>query len=186
LRLTSPFNLPAPGRRQCLYVVLPTSQTPVFLINSRLGRFSAARFSSLRVVGHLPRAPLLPKLRGHFAEFLLRGSLEHLRLLASPTCVRLRYGHDENSPARLFSAVSSTALGGVRRPLRHRCSAKRRDLPPRHRLPPCIGTSITRRLLRSRVPPQGRTRSSWYGNFNPFPIAYAFRPRLRDRLTRSG
>ena len=37
-------------------------------------------------------APLLPKLRGHFAEFLFHSSLEHLRLLASPTCVGLRYG----------------------------------------------------------------------------------------------
>src|SRR5438445_132039 len=42
---------------------------------------------------HLRPAPLLPKLRGNFAEFLLRKSLEHLRLLASPTCVGLRYGH---------------------------------------------------------------------------------------------
>ena len=41
---------------------------------------------------HLPRAPLLPKLRGHFAEFLNQESLERLRLLASPTCVGLRYG----------------------------------------------------------------------------------------------
>src|ERR1700754_349932 len=32
---TPPLNLPAPGRRQTLYVVLPTSQSPVFLINSR-------------------------------------------------------------------------------------------------------------------------------------------------------
>jgi hypothetical protein len=103
--LTSPFNLPAPGRRQCLYVVFATSQTPVFLLNSRLGRFSAARFSSTRNELHLPRAPLLPKLRGHFAEFLLRGSLEHLRLLASPTCVGLRYGQHVYSPARLFSAA---------------------------------------------------------------------------------
>ena len=158
----------------------------MFLINSRLGRFSAARFGSPRVEVHLPRAPLLPKLRGHFAEFLLRGSLEHLRLLASPTCVRLRYGHSACSPARLFSAAGSTALGGVRRPLRHRRSATWWDLPHQERLPPCIGTSITRRLLRSRVPPQGRTLTLWYGNFDPFPIAYALRPRLRDRLTRSG
>ena len=156
MRLTSPFNLPAPGRRQCLYVVLPTSQTPVFLINSRLGRFSAACFGFLSITGHLPQAPLLPKLRGHFAEFLLRGSLEHLRLLASPTCVRLRYGRKKNCPARLFSAVGFPALGGARRPLRHRRSAIRTDLPIRKRLPPCIGTSITRRLLRSRVPPRGR------------------------------
>jgi len=32
---TSPLNLPAPGRRQTLYVVLTTSQSPVFLVNSR-------------------------------------------------------------------------------------------------------------------------------------------------------
>ena len=37
-------------------------------------------------------APLLPKLRGNFAEFLLEDSLEHLRILTPPTCVRLRYG----------------------------------------------------------------------------------------------
>ena len=103
--LTPPFNLPAPGRRQCLYVVSATLQTPVFLLNSRLGRFSAARFSSPRKVVHLTRAPLLPKLRGHFAEFLLHNSLEHLRLLASPTCVRLRYGRNVNFPAKLFLAA---------------------------------------------------------------------------------
>ena len=54
----------------------------------------------------LPKAPLLPKLRGHFAEFLLHDSLEHLRLLASPTCVGLRYGRKEYSRTRLFSAAS--------------------------------------------------------------------------------
>ncbi len=38
-------------------------------------------------------APLLPKLRGHFAEFLNNGSPVRLRILSSPTCVGLRYGH---------------------------------------------------------------------------------------------
>ena len=104
-KLTRPFNLPAPGRRQCLYVVLTTLQTPVFLLNSRLGRFSAARFGSAREALYLSRAPLLPKLRGHFAEFLNQDSLERLRLLASPTCVGLRYGRPFTSPAKLFSAV---------------------------------------------------------------------------------
>ena len=37
--------------------------------------------------------PLLPKLRGHFAEFLNNASLAHLRILSSSTCVGLRYGH---------------------------------------------------------------------------------------------
>jgi hypothetical protein len=57
---------------------------------------------------------------------------------------------------------------------------------PRHRLPPCIGYSTTRRFFHSRVPPQGRTHSLRYRNVDLFPIAYASRPRLRDRLTRSG
>ena len=38
-------------------------------------------------------ASLLPKLRDQYAEFLDPVSLVHLRLLASPTCVGLRYGH---------------------------------------------------------------------------------------------
>ena len=79
----------------------------MFLLNSRLGRFSAASLQ-LRSAWdpHLPEAPLLPKLRGHFAEFLLHDSLEHLRLLASPTCVGLRYGRNSHSRTRLFLAAS--------------------------------------------------------------------------------
>jgi hypothetical protein len=60
---------------------------------------------------HLPPAPLIPKLRGHFAEFLFHGSLEHLRLLASPTCVGLRYGQTKHFHTRLFLAASSQTLG---------------------------------------------------------------------------
>ena len=43
--------------------------------------------------GHISVAPLLPKLRGHFAEFLNNSSLARLRILSSSTCVGLRYGH---------------------------------------------------------------------------------------------
>ena len=38
-------------------------------------------------------APLLPKLRGYFAEFLNKGSPAGLGILSPPTCVGLRYGH---------------------------------------------------------------------------------------------
>ena len=38
------------------------------------------------------QGPLIPKLRGKLAEFLSHDSLEHLRILSSPTCVGLRYG----------------------------------------------------------------------------------------------
>ena len=51
-------------------------------------------------------APLIPKLRGHFAEFLLDGYLERLRILSSSTCVGLRYGHLHNSQNEAF-------LGGM-------------------------------------------------------------------------
>ena len=38
-------------------------------------------------------APLLPKLRGYFAEFLNDASSVGLRILSSSTCVGLRYGY---------------------------------------------------------------------------------------------
>ena len=43
--------------------------------------------------GLVAQAPLLPKLRGHFAEFLNNASPAGLRILSSSTCVGLRYGY---------------------------------------------------------------------------------------------
>ena len=43
------------------------------------------------------QAPLLPKLRGHFAEFLNNASPVGLRILSSSTCVGLRYGYSTNN-----------------------------------------------------------------------------------------
>ena len=59
----------------------------MFLVNSRLGLFTAASLE----------APLLPKLRGNFAEFLNNPSPDGLRILFPSTCVGLRYGHRRNS-----------------------------------------------------------------------------------------
>jgi hypothetical protein len=104
--LTPPLNLPAPGRRQCLYVVLRDfADTCVFAKQSLEPILCGPPPSWSARLQSVPGAPLLPKLRGHFAEFLLHRSLAHLRLLASPTCVRLRYGHNAYSPPRLFSAA---------------------------------------------------------------------------------
>ena len=47
--------------------------------------------------GLLAQAPLLPKLRGQFAEFLNNPSPAGLRILSSSTCVGLRYGRLVNS-----------------------------------------------------------------------------------------
>ena len=65
----------------------------MFLLNSRTGLFTAIR---------MKRTPLLPKLRGYFAEFLNEGSIERLRILSSPTCVGLRYGYPLHSLHEVF------------------------------------------------------------------------------------
>ena len=47
----------------------------------------------LVMLNNLPAgAPLIPKLRGHFAEFLNEGSLERLWILTLPTCVGFSTG----------------------------------------------------------------------------------------------
>ena len=53
----------------------------------------------------LSQAPLLPKLRGQFAEFLNNPSPDGLRILSSSTCVGLRYGRLINTYtfSRLFT-----------------------------------------------------------------------------------
>ena len=91
--LTSPLNLPAPGRRQCVYGALcGLARTCVFAKQS-LGPILCGLFPLEEQVLAQQKASLLPKLRDHYAEFLDHVSLVHLRLLASPTCVGLRYGH---------------------------------------------------------------------------------------------
>ena len=76
---------------------LSLSQIPVFLLNSRLSLFSAASLE----------APLIPKLRGHFAEFLNKGSPVRLRILSSPTCVGFRYGYLLDILAAFLASVNS-------------------------------------------------------------------------------
>lgn len=71
---------------------LTTSHTPMFLINSRFPLVSATRHSSTSKRGFTKRAPLLPKLRGHFAEFLNHDYLDRLSILYPTTCVGLGYG----------------------------------------------------------------------------------------------
>ena len=47
--------------------------------------------------GLVSQAPLIPKLRGPFAEFLDNASSAGLRILSSSTCVGLRYGYGMNN-----------------------------------------------------------------------------------------
>ena len=135
---------------------------------------------------HLPRAPLLPKLRGQFAEFLDHESLERLRLLASPTCVGLRYGRGVHIARGAFLGRYYGPLTGAEAPFGIGSRPDRADLPARiDGLPPCIGHSTSRRTCHPCVPPRAHARTPRYGNIRPFPIGYASRPRLRSRLTLS-
>ena len=104
--LTSPLNLPAPGRRQCVYSALRgLARTCVFAKQS-LGPILCGRLQRPEQVWLPKVASLLPKLRDHYAEFLDHVSLVHLRLLAWPTCVGLRYGRPGSSTVS-FSCLST-------------------------------------------------------------------------------
>ena len=53
------------------------------------------------------RAPLLPKLRGHFAEFLNHSYLDRLSILYLTTCVGLGYGPCNNSLEAFLGSIGS-------------------------------------------------------------------------------
>ena len=59
----------------------------MFLVNSRLGLVTAAPSGSGSKCLHPDGAPLITKLRGHFAEFLNESSSDRLGILYLPTCV---------------------------------------------------------------------------------------------------
>lgn len=114
--------------------------------------------------GWLAPAPLLPKVRGHFAEFLHESSPERLRMLAWHTCVGLRYG-PMDCPDGAFRGRN---FGDFQLSCR-----------------PCgTGASITPIPSIAASPAINRTIGC--GNIHPLPIGYAFRPRLRSRLTLGG
>ena len=71
----------------------------MFLLNNRLGLLTAARAGPIALAA---QAPLLPKLRGYFAEFLNMVSLAHLGLLDPSTCVGLRYGPARSNATAAF------------------------------------------------------------------------------------
>ena len=158
--------------------------------------------------------PLLPKLRGYFAEFLNHSSPEHLGILYLTTCVGLGYGPTCPSLEAFLDSIGSPTS-----PLRapHHLSALTRGgfaydaaygLGPGQPPPgiDCLPASLhrsptTRSGRRSATPSTRRLPGSWtglvsrgpaltvhsgYGNINPLSIDYACRPRLRSRLTLGG
>ena len=142
----------------------------MFLLNSCLGQFSAASLE----------APLLPKLRGHFAEFLNNASSVGLRILSSSTCVGLRYGLVINNSGfsrqlrfKGFATLSSLLITLHLTP---------RDLPPGYGF-------VLEPVSPFPAPPTCLCPHSSdytrYRNLHLLSIDYDSRPRLRPRLTQS-
>ncbi len=157
-------------------------------------------------------APLLPKLRGHFAEFLDHSSPERLGILYLTTCVGLGYGPHGHSLEAFLGSMGSLYFASIGYASRLTLCERRicLSLGPhaytRHQqlaeLPSCVTPSLDYYRIRSRAPPLhseerrgfGRlvspaspgTRPHGYGNINPLSIDYACRPRLRSRLTLGG
>ena len=79
----------------------------MFLVNSRFPLVSAAPARSGQLVSITLGAPLLPKLRGHFAEFLNHNSLDRLSILYLITCVGLGYGRLEPRVDAFLGSIGS-------------------------------------------------------------------------------
>ena len=108
--LTHALNLPAPGRRQTLYVVFNFAESCVFSKQSPGPILCDLTWLGTRSPSP-SEAPLLPKLRGKFAEFLNEGSHLRLRIFSPPTCVGLRYGHPRGSLEVFLGSVESASSG---------------------------------------------------------------------------
>ena len=124
-------------------------------------------------------APLLPKLRGHFAEFLNNASPVGLRILSSSTCVGLRYGYVYHNsgfswhmahvlryfffaPLYVFGLINGFAC-----------------LSPTSLVPVFSFPAYTFHMR-----PHSSDMSQ-YRNLHLLSIGYVSRPRLRSRLTQS-
>ena len=127
--------------------------------------------------GPFSRAPLLPKLRGHFAEFLNNASPAGLRILSSSTCVGLRYGYMTDDSGFSWHKV---------RTLRYFLSL---HLTPWAFVygfsftPPCVLVPVFPLPARATLMRPRSSAAMQYRNLHLLSIGYAAKPRLRSRLT---
>ena len=155
----------------------------VFLLNSRTSLFVATAPGSGSKSLHLKRHPLSLSYGVNLPSSLTLVSLAHLRLLASPTCVG--FGTVPlSSTFRSFSRQCSHSefsrlAPGYLTPLRLLCHGFAYDTP--YGIRPTYSAVGSPDLLRPSITP-----ARWYRNINLSSIDYAFRPRLRFRLTPGG
>ena len=120
---------------------------------------------------HCPEGPLLPKLRGHVAEFLNEVSPARLGMFVPSHLCRFRYGLPFGMAAPFLGSLDAWACRGRPR-LGPRLPARARDSHWPVPLSSCVSQPSN---------PGGRC-----GNVDPLSIGYAFRPGLRCRLTPGG
>ena len=123
--------------------------------------------------------PLLPKLRGHFAEFLNEGYPDRLGMLYLSTSVGLRYGHLTISLEAFLGGLGSVDLPLAYRRLTITPQAREADLPTSVIALQAWTSPKRRSTYLSASPHCVLIDRRWYGNINPLSIAYASRPRLR-------
>ena len=139
----------------------------MFLLNSCLSLFSAASFE----------APLIPKLRGHFAEFLNNASSVGLRILSSSTCVGLRYGHN-----KYYSGFSRHRLYLLRYFSSLRITPSVSADGFSYQPPPALAPVFPFPAHTSSLRPCSSDHKG-YRNLNLLSIEYGLLPLLRSRLT---
>lgn len=176
--LTSPFDLLALGRHHTIYCDLMSLHSAVFLINSRLGHFSATGLRSFREGNHIYRFPFSRSYGDNLPSSLTRVHSRALEYSSHPPV------------SVLVRSPSTTRIYFLETP-------SRSSFHPRVPLESC--QNLCKRIYLSTLPTTLRTlpivrtvhsfRQSFVivlggaGIFNLLPIAYAFRPQLRGRLT---
>jgi hypothetical protein len=126
---------------------------------------------------HVTGAPLLPKLRGQFAEFLNEGSPVHLGMLYLSTCVGVRYGHTQSSLEAFLGRTGPTHLVSLPIP-DHRASGFADPGICLWILPTRLDDALHRWAFRPASLPHSNGLV-WYWNVDQLSIAYDVRPRLR-------
>lgn len=113
-------------------------------------------------------APLLPKLRGHFAEFLNHSSPDRLGILYLTTCVGLGYGPCMHSLEAFLGSIGSPS--SPQTATHHVSASWNTDLPmfrptrlhqDNHRLaelPSCVTPSLDYYRIRSHAPQHSSIR----------------------------
>jgi hypothetical protein len=155
----------------------------VFLVNSRLGHFSAApsrlRCIIFTVMGHRFSRSYAVNLPSSLTGVLSRA------LGFSPRLPVAVCGTGTWFLARGFSwQLGINQFRYLNFALRHASGCSSGGFP--YQTPYALGPASISRLAYPSASPHCSNGPRWHGIFNPLSIAYAFRPRLRSRLTLRG